>query len=402
MRAEPGSSSTIRVFLVDDDEVERLAIERLLKDEAEIQAHSFDSGEAALARIGVERCDCLLLDCETRLDGLALLDRLSKTEPSVPTILLTGAGDDTSAVGSNHGALDSIDKHALTGALLLTKIRAVRRLHEASERARVVERTLQELVERLRSEVLVRENLLGVVSHDLRGPLNNIGLAMNLIESDDPNLRATAIGSVRRALARAERLIGDLVDLTHILEPGFEIDRRQVGARGLVDAAVLDEQSAAQAKRVAVEIDIPEDLGDVYADRDRIIQVLGNLLRNALMHGPESGTIILAARTRGHDVVEFSVADEGLGSSPEARAHGLVFFWQSKDHNHATGSSLELAIARGIVMAHGGEIGVEPISGGARFWFTIPRTGGRGGDESRCAGVLVDERPVASGTVVPV
>jgi K+-sensing histidine kinase KdpD len=80
----------------------------------------------------------------------------------------------------------------------------------------------------------------------------------------------------------------------------------------------------------------------------------------------------------------------------------LVFFWQSKDHNHATGSSLELAIARGIVMAHGGEIGVEPISGGARFWFTIPRTGGRGGDESRCAGVLVDERPGASGTGVPV
>jgi signal transduction histidine kinase len=373
MRAEPRSSSTIRVFLVDDDEVERLSVERLLKDAADIQLDSFDSGETVLTE--VERCDCLLLACRTPdLGGLELLERLHRAELSVPAILLTSAGHEAPAVGSIHrGALDSIDKDALTLALLLTKIHAVHRLHEVGERARAAERELQEAIERLRREAHVRENMIGVVSHDLRGPLNNIGLAMTLLETDDSNLRATALGSVRRALARAERLIGDLVDLARSLDSGFQIDRRRVGARGLIDAAVLDEQSAAQAKRVEIVIDVPEDLGDVYADHDRVIQVLDNLLRNALVHAPESGTITVEARLRGDDEVEFAVVDGRQGISPALRTNMLDRFWQSKDGDRSAGSDLGLAIAKGIVMAHGGEIGVDSIRDGTRFWFTIGR-----------------------------
>lgn len=375
MRAEPRSSSTIRVFLVDDDEVERLSVERLLKDAADIQLYSFDSGETALTEFGVERCDCLLLACRTPdLGGLELLERLNRAELSVPAILLTNAGHEAPAVGSIHrGVLDSIDKDALTLALLLTKIHAVHRLHEVSERARAAERELQETIEQLRREAQMRENIIGLVSHDLSGPLNNIGLAMALLETDDSNLRATALGSVRRALARAERLIGDLADLARILDSGFQIDRRRVGARALIDAAVLDEQSAAQAKPVEIVVDVPEDLGDVYADRDRVIQVLDNLLRNALVHAPESGTITVEARLRGDDEVEFAVVDEHQGISPALRTNMLDRFWQSKDGNRSATSHLGLAIAKGIVMAHGGEIGVESIRDGARFWFTIRR-----------------------------
>jgi signal transduction histidine kinase len=373
--AESRSSSTIRVFLVDDDEVERLAVERLLKGAADIELYVFDSGETALTEFGVERCDCLLLACRTPdLGGLELLERLDRAELNVPAILLTGAGQEAPAVGSLHrGVLDSIDKDALTPALLLTKIRAAHRLHEVGERARVAERELQATIERLRREVHMRENMIGVVSHDLSGPLNNINLAMTLLETDDANLRATALGSVRRALARAERLIGDLVDLARILDSGFEIDRRRVAARGLIDAAVLDEQSAAQAKRVEIVIDVPEDLGDVYADRDRVIQVLHNLLRNALVHSPESGTITVEARLRGDDEVEFAVVDERPGISPALRTNMLDRFWQSKDGSRPAGSDLGLVIAQGIVMAHGGEISVESVTDGARFWFTIRR-----------------------------
>jgi signal transduction histidine kinase len=373
--AEPRSSSTIRVFLVDDDEVERLSVERLLKDAADIQLYSFDSCETALTEFGVQRCDCLLLACRTPdLGRLELLERLNRAELSVPAILLTNAGHEAPAVGSNHrGVLDSIDEDALTLALLLTKIRAVHRLHEVGERARAAERELQETIEQLRREAHVRENIIGLVSHDLSGPLNNIGLAMTLLETDDSNLRATALGSVRRALARAERLIGDLVDLARLLDSGFQTDRRRVGARALIDAAVLDEQSAAQAKRVEIVIDVPEALGDVYADRDRVIQVLDNLLRNALVHAPECGTITIEARLRGGDEVEFAVVDEHQGISPALGTNMLDRFWQSQDGNRSATSHLGLAIAKGIVIAHGGEIGVESIRDGARFWFTIRR-----------------------------
>ena len=112
----------------------------------------------------------------------------------------------------------------------------------------------------------------------------------------------------------------------------------------------------------------------VDADHDRVIQVFDNLLRNALKYGPESSTIVIAARAH-EDHVEFSVQDQGPGLSADDATHVFDRFWQAKTRGHPKGSGLGLAIAKGIVTAHGGEIRVEPAEGGgARFVFTIPRS----------------------------
>ncbi|MCA9686749.1 MAG: response regulator, partial [Myxococcales bacterium] len=158
--------STTKVFLVDDDEVDRLVVERLLHGVDGVALSVFGSGEDALTEIASAGCDCLLLDYRMpELDGLEVLDRIRAADLNVPTIMLTGAGDEEIAVSSIHrGALDYISKHKVDREILLTKIETARRVHEAQERARAAEHDLRETVARLRREIHARESMLGVVS----------------------------------------------------------------------------------------------------------------------------------------------------------------------------------------------------------------------------------------------
>ena len=364
----------ITVCLVDDDEVDRLTVKHLLDDVDTVRLVEFSSGEEALDYLRAERCDCLLLDYRMPgADGLEILDRLARDELGVPTIMLTGVGDEEVAVSSlQRGALDYLAKDKLDRTILLAKIRTTRMVHDARRRASAAERGLRDTIEQLQREAQARDSVLGVVSHDLRGPLNNIGLAMNLLESDDPSARATAMASVRRAIARADRLISDLLDVARLSGDQLNLGRRAVAAEEIVQTAVIDVRPTAEAKQIELVLTLAEDLGTVYADRDRVVQILDNLLRNAIKFGPAPGAIHVTARRLG-DAVEFSVADEGPGVPPEQRPHVFDRFWQAKKKGSPGGSGLGLAIAKGLVEAHGGTIGVDASdAGGARFYLSIP------------------------------
>ncbi len=356
----------IRVFLADDDELDRLAVRRLIAA-PNLELREFSSGEEVIAALERGSCDCLLLDYRMPgTDGLEVLDRISPER--IPTIMLTGAGDEEVAVSSmRRGALDYLVKDKVDRELLLTKIRAVRLLHAARERERAV-------IAELEREISARESVLAVVSHDLRGPLNNIGLALSLLERGDAQQREVALTSVRRAVRRAERLIGDLLDVARLSGGRLALAREAVGVAEVLDIAHGDVLPAAQARGVELHVNIEDQArAKLDADRDRVVQVLDNLLRNAIKYGPPGGHVFVRARA-GADMIEFSVADEGPGLSPDQREHVFERFWQAKDNRTPGGSGLGLAIAKGFVEAHGGTIGVEPAATrGARFWFTIPR-----------------------------
>ncbi|HEY9226984.1 MAG TPA: ATP-binding protein [Gemmatimonadaceae bacterium] len=223
--------------------------------------------------------------------------------------------------------------------------------------------------------VRARDDLLGVVSHDLRNPLTSIllqtGVMLEPPTGDDGNREQAVRGGVeriRRSAAHMKSLTDDLVDMASIDARRFTLDLQSVDSRKLVDEALQMAAPLAEAKRITLTkelIHTPE----VEADSERIVRVLSNLLGNAIKFTPEGGRITLRAERRG-DELSIAVADTGPGIPAEHIPHVFDRHWQADPNK--PGSGLGLYIASGIIEAHGGKIWTEPSADGARFTFTLP------------------------------
>jgi two-component system, chemotaxis family, sensor kinase Cph1 len=242
---------------------------------------------------------------------------------------------------------------------------------------RAIEVDLQRRVLSEQRAVRARDDLLAVVSHDLRSPLSGI-----LLESDvlmlrptplEPELRARMLrGSVeriRRSASHMKALTDDLLDLATIEAHRFALHLQLVETRGLVEEASQIASALAQAKRIALVtqlIDTPR----LQADPERILRVFSNLLGNAIKFTPEGGKITVRAERRGDDL-SIAVADTGPGIPAENLPHLFDRYWKAAGTNKP-GSGLGLYIASGIIEAHGGKLSAESSSAGARFIFTLP------------------------------
>lgn len=228
----------------------------------------------------------------------------------------------------------------------------------------------------LQHAVRVREHILAVVSHDLRTPLSTILMAVARLarrdtEGSDPAAFAPTLERIQRAAASMQRLIGDLLDFASIEAGRLSIRREQQDAASILREAAASFESAAQQKALELTTEIEPVLPQVSCDRDRVLQVLTNLVGNASKVTATGGHIVLQVRRRGPDVM-FSVSDDGPGISEGDQAHLFERYWRSGDARYR-GTGLGLAIARGIVEAHGGQIWVESQPGrGSTFSFTIP------------------------------
>ena len=376
--SQADAAPPLRLLLVDDDEVDRFAAIRALREagfDSLPEVEEAETGESGLARLASERFDCVLLDYRLPgLDGLEVLAELRSRGIEQAVLMLTGAGDEALVIEAlRGGAIDYLPKDSLTSQALAAKIRGVCRVHEARQRVREAEADLHRTVEQLERAVQARDSVLAVVSHDLRGPLNNIQLALDLLRRDAAGeQRELAIAGIQRAVERSDRLISDLLDVSRLEVGQLTIQARPCAPDELLAAALEDVRPTAEHSGTSFEVEVAEELPRVMADRNRVLQVLDNLLRNALKFGPRGGTLSVGARSR-ETTIEFFVRDEGPGLDAEARAQVFNRFWQA-GRKHGGGSGLGLAIAKGLVEAHGGEIDVDSEPGkGARFFFTLPQ-----------------------------
>jgi PAS domain S-box-containing protein len=233
---------------------------------------------------------------------------------------------------------------------------------------------------KVQEAVRARDELLAVVSHDLRSPLGAIQVAARLVEQSapsgaagDPGRRSAAL--IERASARMGRLVEDLLDLASV-ESG-RLSMTQVPLR----PGEIAEEAADAIRLLAAEagVDVAVQPRTVTAavagDRGRVQQVLSNLLSNAVGMTPAGGCVCVGYRQRGGHVV-FSVADSGPGIPSEDRRRIFERFWRGPDARYR-GSGLGLAISRAIVEAHGGRIwaGTGRSRAGAVFRFTLPIAG---------------------------
>lgn len=222
--------------------------------------------------------------------------------------------------------------------------------------------------------IKTREDILAVVSHDLKNPLAVIGLTTQILrrfDISDSTQRNTFIGRIDTAAAHMQRLISDLLDFAKMESGTFTIEPHAEQLRDLVLSMLGAIRAQAEAKKMALEVDVPDGLPAVWCDRHRVGQVFSNLLGNAMKFTPEKGTIRVSARER-DGVIEVSISDTGPGIPAEHLPKIFNRYWQAESTKRM-GSGLGLSIAKGIVDAHGGTLEVESeLGSGTRFSFTLP------------------------------
>jgi signal transduction histidine kinase len=235
------------------------------------------------------------------------------------------------------------------------------------------------LYEEARHAVALREQTLAMVSHDLRSPLATIVMASSMLHDEETtplNMRSRILAAekIQTAAERMDRMINDLLDFASIAAGRLSITMKQHDVAGVIAESVASFDALATRRNVALTGEVDPQLSTIDCDRDRIVQVLANLVGNALK-SVKSGDSVTVRAAAGDREVMFSVVDTGPGIAAANQKRLFERYWRSPDANYK-GTGLGLAIARGLVEAHRGRLWVDSELGrGAAFHFTIPTSG---------------------------
>ncbi len=229
-------------------------------------------------------------------------------------------------------------------------------------------------VTRLHRFEQLREDLVATVAHELRTPLTSLRMAVHMLAEEAVGpltaKQADLVFASREECERLQAIVDELLDLSRIDADRIDLRLDQHDPEALVRDAIDAQASTAAARDVQLRSQLLPGTVAVIADRDRIQLVLANLIGNAIRYGPAGGTVTIAAKPHG-DALRFEVSDEGPGVPPEYQ-HTIFDKYVRVPGGPPSGAGLGLYIAREIVRAHGGEIGVDSVPGkGATFWFTV-------------------------------
>lgn len=228
------------------------------------------------------------------------------------------------------------------------------------------------LYEQAQKAVATRENMLAIVSHDLKDPLNSLVMGCEMLHStttDPPARRRIEI--MRRSAQRMDRLIHDLLDLASLDRGSFSVNRLPCAVDALVDDVFETFAALAVEKSIQLTRDVQPGIPHLPCDRERVHQVLSNLISNALKFTPKTGRVEVTVREKAGQIA-FTISDSGPGIAAEQLPFVFDRFWQA-NRNARVGTGLGLSIAKGIVDAHGGTISVQSITGnGSTFEFMLP------------------------------
>jgi signal transduction histidine kinase len=266
-------------------------------------------------------------------------------------------------------------------------VRSVANLLAATLQHHMVETEREKLLLRLRQAVAARERAVGIVSHDLGNPLSTIQICATALQDPDPpsetGVRKMA-EIIQRSAAWMQQIVHDLLDRASLDAGRLVLDRQTTALASVLGPAQVMFEPVAKEHGVKLVFESGPGLPPVDADPKRLLQVLSNLLGNAVKFTPAGGRVVVSVTADAEGIaatgpagmrspaVRFTVTDTGPGIASADLAHVFDWFWQSQQEGR-TGSGLGLAIAKGLIEAHRGRLRVESAPGqGTTFWFTIP------------------------------
>lgn len=319
--------------------------EEILKGRSPVLLTDMHGFGREMAPYLLERCG----DCEVLVTPL-----MADEQPLGALVLLN------SRLSGRHFTPDDLGRARTLGDLASLALRRVRLMEEE-----------REAKEKAEAAVRVRDETLGIVSHDLRNPLTTIALSADLLRDAPADEQREHIDTIRTAAKSMQRLIQDLLDVARVESGRLSVQKIPIDPAEVARRACDSHQPIAESRKIRIDCDI-ENLSPVSADRDRLMQVFGNLIGNALKFTPPGGCIIVRG-TQDAAFVIFQVQDTGPGIPDSDLKKVFKPYWQAKKTAHM-GAGLGLAIVRGIVDAHGGTVSAtNAFGGGALFTFTIPK-----------------------------
>jgi signal transduction histidine kinase len=369
----------IQVLLVEDNPDDVELLREMLREVVQPELCLTEVGrlEHALAHVAAEHYDVALVDLS--LPDSAGLETFTRVYHGagrrLPVIVLSGLDDEDVAMEAVHaGAQDYLVKGKVSGPVVVRSVRhAIERHRLRSELEEAWEREQAQFrqMDRLKSD------LIAFVSHELRGPLTAIKMcAVTLLREFLEELDEDGqdwLSQINSEANRLARLIDAFLDIRQI-DAGrpLELLRQRFSVPELVDEAVGIQRAAAVRCTFRTEYD--GDVDTLFADRDKVLQILLNLLSNADKYSPKGGEVVLRVAPV-MDGVQFAVVDQGVGIPPEVMPKLFTPFYRIQDQEEKgiRGTGLGLHLSKHLVEAHGGTLDVESTPGeGSVFSFIIP------------------------------
>jgi signal transduction histidine kinase len=370
-------SKTGRILVVDDEP----HLLDLLVDVISEEGYHVDgvaTGTAALHIARKEEYHVALLDYQLGdMTGLALSKELRRAAPDLKVILMTAhASLDMAVKAIQADVYDYMIKPIDSNHLKRSVANALEQYRLITENKQLVD-TLQRTNRELAQLNEFKSKFFSIVTHDLRSPLTSIrGYAQLMMQKPEmgPDQLLQFLKIIISQSDQLGNLINDLMDVVSIQSGKLRVERALADPGELLTSVQSRMVPLATQRKIRFEVAVDPALPALLMDKRRIDQVLTNLIGNAFKHTPEDGRVLVRA-VRENASVRVTVSDTGEGIPPEALERVFDQFFQVESHaSKKEGLGLGLTIAREIITAHNGDIGVtsEGVGKGAQFWFTLP------------------------------
>lgn len=360
-----------RILITDDNPANRILLARTLQ--AEYEVDTAENGQEAIDKLIERDYDLVLLDIMMPvLDGLSTLEYIREHVDlaTLPVIIVSAINESAQvAAGIEMGANDYITKpieHAIVKARVKTQITLKRLMDERQEAVNALQQA---------NEMKVR--MMQVASHDLKNPLNNLNMLMNVMghEGNTDNKRWDRLKSIAdTSLKTMLTIIDEYLSSANIMNDELSIELATYNAKELVETTVKQYSVMATEKNINVHVNVQDTL--ITADSERLLQVISNLVSNAIKYSPKNSDVLI--QTSLHDGYwRLEVIDSGTGIPKAEREFLFQAFSKNEISTQPTAgessTGLGLWIAAEMVRLQNGAIGMIPAStGGCNFWIEMP------------------------------
>jgi len=382
-----------KILIVEDNQKDReLLKEILLSTKISYDIREAHSGKTALMEINKENPDLILLDMTGQdINGLEILNTLKKrVKQTGPVLLVSSSADEYDRMkGLELGVTDFINKPIIPKEVRV-RVAVVMKLKKALDDAKwVTEETsagiklLYKELEKKNKELQkldqLKSDFISKVSHELRTPLaiirQGISIVSRKIIGEVNKEQEEVLKDTLEHVDRLLNIINDILDISKLEAKKLKLHKSKIDIIELIQKLINDFQAKAKSKDILLKADFPVAMCALHADKDKIIQVLTNLLGNALKFTPQGGRITITAKEN-EDFVEMAISDTGIGIAKEEIPHLFNKFEQfgKIDGSTEKGTGLGLAICEEIMKLHGGHIhAASELGKGSTFYFHIPK-----------------------------